>query len=489
MADIPSDAVIKKWKNKRWWMTLLTTIQSSLQFFEYSVFQITALFYFKKNFDLENPRLFYSISMGIIFASGLVSSVICGHYMDRTRDLRSIFIFTLTLNVLGNLMYTWTISPYFPVFGRFLTGFVCGVPTAATGEFSRVYRQDQLVGVLSRYTIISTAANTLGPCSAPLFHGVDIKLGWWHLTQYNFIGLVLAILALLTTIVGYFKLSNLTREPVYDRIKGEFTEGFMQNEPSSDDGKESKRREKETDHKDHENVTTRDTQREDGDQINKCTESKTKLISLKAILRDREVITLLIGELFLSYQSQTEMLTNMVAVFVFKWSMTHVSITLSATIVILAFVMFLVERWLRLDNPINVFYLYVLAFIATMTANSLLMFSISISEIGLFYQTILIGALLTFSAFPFYASTAYCRSLLFFITPSDSASTVESYRNVVQQFMLAVSMFLASHVFDHLTTATMTYFAIAYSIFLMLLCWYKKRYFQRLSKGRTKRDN
>ena len=129
-----NDAEIQAWYRKRWWTTALAIAQTSMVYFQYSAFQISGLYYFQNEFTVENPKLFYSVSMGIFSLSALVSVIACGRYMDRTGDLRTIFMSTLLLNSLGNLMYTWTISPYFPLIGRFLAGFTIGIQTAVPGK-------------------------------------------------------------------------------------------------------------------------------------------------------------------------------------------------------------------------------------------------------------------------------------------------------------------------------------------------------------------
>ena len=127
---------IQEWYRKRTWTTVLATLQCALTFFEYSAFQLSGLYYWKTEFTVADPKLFYSISMGIIFISGLLSVYACGQYMDRTGDLRSLMIVTTALMALGNLLYTFTISPYLPLIGRFLAGVNTGVQTAVSGIFT-----------------------------------------------------------------------------------------------------------------------------------------------------------------------------------------------------------------------------------------------------------------------------------------------------------------------------------------------------------------
>ena len=124
---------VQEWYRKRTWTTVLATIQAAMLYFDYSAFSLSGLYYWETEFTVANPKFFYSVSMGIIFISGLLSASACGHYMDRTGDLRSIVVVTMTLNALGNLMYTFTISPFLPLIGRFLAGVNIGVQTAVSG--------------------------------------------------------------------------------------------------------------------------------------------------------------------------------------------------------------------------------------------------------------------------------------------------------------------------------------------------------------------
>lgn len=62
---------IKKWYRMRWWMTMIATCQGCLVLFEYGASQTSGLYYFQNAFNVENPKLFYSLSIGINFISGI----------------------------------------------------------------------------------------------------------------------------------------------------------------------------------------------------------------------------------------------------------------------------------------------------------------------------------------------------------------------------------------------------------------------------------
>ena len=290
----------------------------------------------------------------------------------------------------------------------------------------------------------------MAPCSAPIFYKVNIQIGWWRLTQYNFVALLLAIIALIITIISYFKLGNLTNEPAYEKIKYEFLD-------------------------------------EEEREVN-AGGKKPVLLSFKDIVTDPELMVILTVECFIAYQSQLEILVNMVTVSLFNWSILRLGVTLALTIIILTAMLMAAEKNL-LGDGLNIYCLYVLAFISVMLSSSLLAITNTLNPQSIYWQTFVICLLLPLSFFPYFASTAYCRSMIFFITPAHSASIVESYRLVAQQLSTALAFFTASYVYGVLSMVSLGYCVIAFLLVMFLLFWYKEKYFSRLFKGRGGRQN
>ena len=71
--NFTEDEEIHEWYQMRWWMTLIATCQGCLILFEYGASQTSGLYYFKEEFTVGNPKLFYSLSIGINFISGKIS--------------------------------------------------------------------------------------------------------------------------------------------------------------------------------------------------------------------------------------------------------------------------------------------------------------------------------------------------------------------------------------------------------------------------------
>ena len=123
---------LKAWYRKRKITSAIGIAIQCLIFFEYASITISALYYYKDSFNVNNPNFYYGCVMSVIFVSGVISVRFCGRLMDRTRNLRQIAMSLMACNIAGNVIYTMTFSPWCPIFGRF----VCGVSVGAEVIFS-----------------------------------------------------------------------------------------------------------------------------------------------------------------------------------------------------------------------------------------------------------------------------------------------------------------------------------------------------------------
>ena len=120
-----------KRRNQAEWIGL---IQQCLLYFEHTAVAISALFYYETLFNVDNPKLYFSLAMAMYMTAAMTSVTVCGHYMDRTRNVRRIALVTLAILVIGNLVYTMTYSKWFPILGRFLCGINNGSRTSLAGK-------------------------------------------------------------------------------------------------------------------------------------------------------------------------------------------------------------------------------------------------------------------------------------------------------------------------------------------------------------------
>ena len=126
----------KSWYRKRQIFTYFGIIVNFVNYFEYSAVSITALYYYKETFKLQNPNFYYGFGFSCMCLSSLLSVFICGFLMDRTRDLRKIVPTATLFCAFGNLMYTMTFSKWLPVIGRLLCGTFDGITISIAGDLN-----------------------------------------------------------------------------------------------------------------------------------------------------------------------------------------------------------------------------------------------------------------------------------------------------------------------------------------------------------------
>jgi len=127
------EVILQEWYRKRRQTTIIGTLQKCIFAFEYSSVAISALYYYENTFKVANARLFYSITMAIMYFSATTSAIFLGRYMDKTRNLRKIASLSFTLSLAGNVIYILPFSKYLPILARALCGFADGIQPAMSG--------------------------------------------------------------------------------------------------------------------------------------------------------------------------------------------------------------------------------------------------------------------------------------------------------------------------------------------------------------------
>ena len=123
------------WYQKRRISSIIGIAYRCLYYFEDGAIAISAIYYYQNSFNVSNPKFYYGCSLASIYVSAVVSNFLCGRLMDKTRALRRIILTLGLFNILGNLTYTLTWSPWYPVLGRFICGFTTGITSVLAGIY------------------------------------------------------------------------------------------------------------------------------------------------------------------------------------------------------------------------------------------------------------------------------------------------------------------------------------------------------------------
>jgi len=126
--------VYREWKHRRQIITFIGYFQAFLFGLEYTSVGVSGLYYFSNDIRPSNPKLFYGMSMGAVYASAIFANPILGKIMDKTRRLKFIMLVALSFGMVGNFVYTISFSSaWVPVIGRFITGVSDGCYPVMTG--------------------------------------------------------------------------------------------------------------------------------------------------------------------------------------------------------------------------------------------------------------------------------------------------------------------------------------------------------------------
>ena len=206
------DFDMERWKLKRKWTTRCFVLECVMLGMDYSVTFLTLWLYIKTLLDTNYPKIFYSvISASYLLACVLVSMVV-GRWIDSSRKIRKTFHICNILVIVGNIVYTLHFSPWLLVVGRLLSGFDGPLRSIISGEVARCYPEEEVLGKFSIMGMAFSLGFIMGPGVNFMFTTVDFTIGYWHVTYVNVPGLYMAALFIITEIVVYFTISDLSRE-------------------------------------------------------------------------------------------------------------------------------------------------------------------------------------------------------------------------------------------------------------------------------------
>ena len=98
--------IMKEWYQMRRRVVVFSYIQWIIFIYEFGSTSISALFYYRLMIQPTDPVLFYSISMGVIYLTASLSSVMGGWYVDKTGHLRELHVVVNLFSIVGTVCHT-----------------------------------------------------------------------------------------------------------------------------------------------------------------------------------------------------------------------------------------------------------------------------------------------------------------------------------------------------------------------------------------------
>ena len=185
---------------------------------EFSVTFTTLWTYIKEVKGGENnPLVFYTlVSSAFLFASLSLSAMV-GHLVDKHRRIRVTFFTVNCVVILGNVLYSIPLSPWFLVLGRLLSGTAGPLRSVMSGEVARSFHSDDLSGKLTWMGMSYAVGFMLGPTINIFFKNLHVAAWGLTITKHNIPGIMMASLFSISTLIAFFFLHDLSR--IYDLKK------------------------------------------------------------------------------------------------------------------------------------------------------------------------------------------------------------------------------------------------------------------------------
>ena len=123
-----------------------------------------------------------------------VTAIIMGRIVDRTRNVKYSLYFVLTCSIVGQVIYTFHLSPYFIVLARTLCGVLSSEHYVLRGEIIRCCEEEDASKVLWWYTAGSSIGYIFGSWISLAFVGIRFGTGVWKIDENNFAGVFMVII-------------------------------------------------------------------------------------------------------------------------------------------------------------------------------------------------------------------------------------------------------------------------------------------------------
>lgn len=200
-----------------------------------SIILATIVPYLKKTIKVTNVNLFYSLTTAAFCIGSAFFGMFAGKIVDRTRLIKLFTIATLLLQIIGNLIYTIPVSPYFALFGRLLAGAGESFTSVCIGEVIRIYDMEGSNKVICWLATMSSFGYVIGPLLAVPLSNCHFKIFSLTIDGYNVAGLLIAIICTLTLILCLGMVSNCSK--VFN-MKAYLVEHDLDKEPDNIDDEE-----------------------------------------------------------------------------------------------------------------------------------------------------------------------------------------------------------------------------------------------------------
>lgn len=188
---------------ERDWITKFAAVRYFLGGCETYFVAATAWYYIK---SLGQTEIFLAFVLSSYNFGAIISGPLFGFITDRCRTPKCIFIFCCVMKVFAYIIYSVNLSPYFPLFGRLISGLSNGGVAILLGQVTLQTNEKQRGGKFIFLEGIYILGSAFGP-GIGSFITFRINVFGWEINDGNSPGIVLTIVWFLF-LVGSLLLPN-----------------------------------------------------------------------------------------------------------------------------------------------------------------------------------------------------------------------------------------------------------------------------------------
>ena len=177
----------------------------------FTTIQSTLWTYVKQGMHTSKPKLIYGVISGAKFIPPCFFNLFISRWFDVHRRLKLFAIVISMLITVGYVLYMIPSSPFFPIFGITLQGFVFVLRVIINSEILRIYKNDEIPGRLLTLMIAYGFGETIGPIFVKLLDKVDFWVGSLHIMYFTMPCLVLVTFSIIKLILMYFFVHDISR--------------------------------------------------------------------------------------------------------------------------------------------------------------------------------------------------------------------------------------------------------------------------------------
>lgn len=202
----------KEWKKKRGRTLLGFCVIAFGLGLEYSLIFPSLWFYIHDFIKARHAKVFYGSALSAYSVGSIIGAFTLGRFVDGARRTKLTLSILLTCEIVGNIIYSIDASPYFPLFGRLLSGFGDVANMVMTAEIARSYESALVTQKLSWLVTCFSIGFILAPGTNILFRNINIHIGSFGLYYANIPGLFLAACFCIILVCNLLMVSDLSRE-------------------------------------------------------------------------------------------------------------------------------------------------------------------------------------------------------------------------------------------------------------------------------------